>query len=78
MNFNRKQCLSIIMWNEKHLSREVVPITYTLESFSQWLLLKVCESFLFRQSKKTCGLLWSTRVFLGFPEKKKQNTVFEK
>ena len=29
------------------------------KNISQLLLLKVCRSFLFRQSKKTCGILWS-------------------
>ena len=29
----------------------------------QLLLLKVCASFLFRQSKITCSILWSARAF---------------
>ena len=44
-----------------NFSKEVVPITCTLEKrfFAVAVLLKVGESFLFRQSKKTCDILWS-------------------
>ena len=77
MNFYRKQCLSVIVWNKNHLPREVASITYTLESFSQLLFLKVCDSFLSDRVKKTCAILWSVGIFLGFPERKRQNTVFE-
>ena len=44
--------LAVITWNEKYLSRQVVPRTYTLEKtgfFLQLLLLKVCKWFLLRQ-----------------------------
>ena len=37
--------------------------THWTEGFPQLLLLKVCGAFLFRQSKKTCGLLWSVWAF---------------
>ena len=53
--------------------------TYPRESFLQLLLLKVCESFVFRQSKKTYKVLWLAWVFLGFKEKRRPiNIVFEK
>ena len=47
--------------NEKHLSKQVVPITYALEKrfLALAILLKVCELLLLRQSKKTCNILWS-------------------
>ena len=61
MNFYKKHCLPVVTWNKNNLSKQVVPITYTLEKrfFEVAILLKVCESFLFRQSKKTYGILWS-------------------
>ena len=38
---------------KKHLSKQVIPLTKTLEKkFLQLLLSIVCESLLFRQSKK--------------------------
>ena len=54
INFCQKQCLLVILWNEKHSSKQAVQITYTLEeSFLQQLLLKVCVLFLFIKSEKT-------------------------
>ena len=55
INFYLKQCLSAITWNKKHLSKLYVPITCALEKrfFAVAILLKVCESFLFGQSRKT-------------------------
>ena len=35
--------------------------------------LKVCETFLFRQSKKVYSILWSVRVFFAFLEKRRPN-----
>ena len=60
-NFYKKQCLPLVTWNKINLSKQVVPITYPLDKrfFAVAILLKVCESFPFRQSKKTCGILWS-------------------
>ena len=71
----KKQCIPIITWNKKYLSKQVVPITYTLEKrfFAVPTFLKVCELFLFRQSKKTCFVLLSTWVFFGFLWKKIAN-----
>ena len=52
MNFYEKLCVPVITWNKKHLSKQAVPITYAFgRRFLQLLLLKSCESFLFRQSK---------------------------
>ena len=65
INFCEKTCLSVATWNKIDISQQVVPITYTLEKrfFAVALRLKVYESFLFRQSKKTCYILWSVWVF---------------
>ena len=64
-NFSRKHCLPVITSNKNNLLKQAVPITYTLEKrfFAVAILLKVCESFLLRQSKKICGmsLLWTSR-----------------
>ena len=55
--------------------KQVVPITYTMEKrfFAVAKILKVCESFPFRQSKEACGILWPVRVFFGLPEKGRPN-----
>ena len=37
------------------------------------LLLKVCGSFIFRQSDKTCGIPWSVWVFFAFLEVRRLN-----
>ena len=31
INFCKKLCLPVITWNKKHLSKEIVPITNTLD-----------------------------------------------
>ena len=61
INFYKKHCLPVVTWNKTNLSKEVVPITYTQEKrfSSVAILLKACKSFLFRQSKGTCGIPWS-------------------
>ena len=43
------------------------------KTFLQLLLLKICETFLFRQSKKACSIIWSTWVFFAFLEKRRPN-----
>ena len=55
--------------------KQVVPITYTMEKrfFAVAKILKVCESFPFRQSKEACSILWAVRVFFGLPEKGRPN-----
>ena len=75
INFYEKYCLPIATWNKNNLSKQVVPIIYTLEKrfFTVTILLKVCELFLFRQSKKTCDILWSAGVFFGLTEKRRPN-----
>ena len=75
MNFYKKHCFSVVAWNKHDLSKQTVPITYKLEKkfFAAAILLKVCESFLFRQSKKACNILWSVWVFFGLPEKRRPN-----
>ena len=78
VNFYRKHCLPVAIWNKNNLWKQVVPITYTLEKrfFAVAILLNVCESFLFRQSKKTYGSLYESS--LGFQRREDQiNTVYE-
>ena len=62
INFYKKHCLPVFTWNKNNLSRQVVPLTYTLEErfFAVSILFKVCdESFLSRQNKKDCDILWT-------------------
>ena len=55
INFYKKHCLPVVTWNKNNLSKQVATITYRLEErfFAVAILFKVCELFLFRQSKKT-------------------------
>ena len=49
-------------------------MAYTLEKSVLLLqLLKVCGSFLFRQSEKSCGILWSVWAFFAFLEVRRLN-----
>ena len=61
INVYKKSSLPVVTWNKNNLLKQVVKITYTLEKrlFIVAVLLKVCGAFLFRQSKKTCGVLLS-------------------
>ena len=61
INFYKKHCPQLVTWNKNNLSKQVVPITHTMEKrfCAVAILFKVCELFLFRQSKKTCGIFWS-------------------
>ena len=74
----KKQCCPVITENKKHSSKQVAPITYTLEkSFfaitSFLLLLKIHELFLFKQIEKVCSIRWSVSVLFAFLEKKIPN-----
>ena len=53
INFYKKHCLPVVTCNKNSLSKKVAPMTYTLKKrfFVVAILLKVCASFLFRQSK---------------------------
>ena len=55
--YYEKKCLLIIIKNKKNSSKQVIRITYTF--FGAATFLKVCEWFLFRQSKKVYGVLCS-------------------
>ena len=69
INFYKKLCLPVIIWNKKYLWMQVVPISYTLEkSFLQLALLKVRELFLFRES--------SVLVCATLREQKTKKTLF--
>ena len=52
INFYKKECPPVIKRNKKHLLRQVLSVTYTLEKrFFAFVTLEICESFLFRQKK---------------------------
>ena len=54
-----KECLPVIKRNKKHSLKQVVTIRYTLgKDFLELLHFKVCEMFLFRQSKEVGSILW--------------------
>ena len=59
INFCKKHCLEVVTWNKNNLMKQVVPITYTPKKrfAAVAILLKVCESFLFRESKKAFCML---------------------
>ena len=69
-----KKCRLVITWHKKHSSKQVISMIYTFgKDFLQLLLLKVCETFPFRQSNKVYSILWSARVVFAFPEKRRPN-----
>ena len=74
LDFCKKQCLPLITCNKKHLLKKV-NIHTEQTFFVQLLLLKVCESFLLRQSKKTCSILWSAQIFFSFLGKREENLI---
>ena len=47
--------------------------THLRKTFIQLLLLKICETFLFRQSKNVCSTLWFVLASFGFLEKRRPN-----
>ena len=67
----RNFCLPVITWNQKYLSKQVVPITYTLEKlFFAVFNFEASSNVSFQSEWKTCSVLWFVRVF--FEEKIKQ------
>ena len=67
--FQLSHVIKNIHWNKFYQLH-----THRRKGFLELLLLKVCGSFLFRQSeKKTSGSLWSVRVFFTFLEKRRLN-----
>ena len=74
INFYQKWCLSVIAWNKKHLSKQVLPVTNTLEKkfftsatfeslwllSSQWEKMKKISIFRF---------VWVSFTFLKTNEK---------
>ena len=72
IKFSKKLCLSCITWNKKHLSKQVVAVTCTLENF--FFLSCYFRRFLsrfFSGRVKKCSVLWFMRVILGFSEKRR-------
>ena len=81
ISFYKKHCLPVVTWNKNNLSKQIVPIKHTLKKrfFAVVILLKVCESFLFRQSEKLVvyfGLYGSSLV--SQRSEGQINTVYEK
>ena len=82
IKFYKKHCIPVTIWNKNNLSNQVAAITYTLETgLSAFaILLKVCESFLLRKSKKKLVVdfgLYETS--LDFRRREEQiNTTYEK
>ena len=56
-----------------HRSKLYPWYTHLGKTFLQLPLFKVCETFLFRQSKKVSSILWSVWVFFAFLEKRRPN-----
>ena len=53
-------------WNKNHSKKQVLSTVNTLGNyFFAAATFKVCEMFLFRQSKKVCTMLWY-KFFLHF------------
>ena len=79
---DKKQCLPVITWNKKHLSKKVIPIIYPMEEFFAVGILKVCESgfffffFFLMQSKKPVSILWFMWVFFAFVENRRPNKYY--
>ena len=73
INLYKKQFVPVITWNKKHSLKQVgINDIHTWERlFLQLLLLKFCETFLFRQSNKVYNILWPVRVFFPFLEKRR-------
>ena len=76
-----KTCLSVITWNNKHLSKQLVATNniHTGENFFLQLpFLEVCELLLFRSKNlaetiQLASVLWSVQVFFRFSERTRQN-----
>ena len=75
INFNKKLCLAVITQNKKHLSKQVVPVTCTLEKkfFCSCYFRGFLSNFISGRVKK-CSVLWFVRVTLGFSEKRRPRT----
>ena len=81
ISFYKKHYLPVVTWNKNNLSKQIVPIKHTLKKrfFAVVILLKVCESFLFRQSETLVvyfGLYGSSLV--SQRSEGQINTVYEK
>ena len=61
LDFCKKQCLPLITCNKKHLLKKVNIHTE--------------QTFLLRQSKKTCSILWSAQIFFSFLGKREENLI---
>ena len=72
INFHKKQCLPVITWNKKHLSKQFVTITYTREKkFFAVASFKGLELFVFSHSKKSCSILGWYESSLDLEDKTK-------
>ena len=73
INLYKKQCHPVIKRNKHHSSKQVVSMVHTLEK-NFWDGWKACDTFLFRQSKIFCSILWSIWVFSAFLGKRESNS----
>ena len=71
---SRKVMSSSFIQNKKHSSKQVVPITQTLEKrVLAAATFKGLWVVFFGQSKKTSDILWSVRISFAFLEVRRQN-----
>ena len=69
----KKECLPVITQNKKHSLKQIASwYTHLGKIFLQLLLVKVCETFLLRQSKNASGILWFVWDFFAFLGKRNQ------
>ena len=56
----KKECLTVITRNKNHSLKQIISMIYIhRKDFLELLLFKVCEMFIFRQSKEVGSILWS-------------------
>ena len=80
INFYKNLYLPVVRRNKKHLSKQILPISTTLQKiFLQLLLLEFCESFLLKQSKKVVVYPGKCKFSLDFQRREDQiATIYEK
>ena len=81
IDFYQKDCLPVVTWNKNNLSKQIVPITYTLEKrfFAVAILLKVCESSLSDRVKELVVYFGLHESSMDFQRTEGQiNAVYEK
>ena len=76
--FAQEILFTVITWNKKHSSKQLISMINTLGSgfFAALLLLKVCKMLLEKQNKNDCSILWSVWVFFAFLKKRRPKKYF--